>query len=201
MHQVDQRGGDHVGHVAHRSGDVVVLVGSHHEGDGAHGLHHAAEGFQLGVGGLRGPGEDVVGVFQQLGLGVGVTHALTAGHGVSSHEVRFKTQTADRIMDPALDAAHVGEDGGVLQERFHLLRVGRVVLHGRAQEDEVALGETRIDIRHQHVDHPVLVGLGQGFPVGVEGDYPVGSVVSLERTGDGSADEPESQEAEGVLCH
>jgi hypothetical protein len=75
------------------------------------------------------------------------------------------------------------------------------MLHGSAQEYEIAFGESGVYLGHKHIDHSVLVGLGQGIPVGVEGDYPAGFVVCLERTGYGSADESESQEAEGVLCH
>ena len=130
VYQVYQRSGNDMRQVADGCSDIVVFLVVHDKRNGTHAGYQAAVCFQYPGGyGVRGR-QDVIGILQQGGLGIGVARPFAACHGVSADKAMIQSGIVDGIVDGGFDAAHIGEQTvRILNDCFDLRQIAVVFLY------------------------------------------------------------------------
>ncbi len=65
--------------------------------------------------------DNIVGIFNQDALGIGVTGFFRARHGMSADKICFHVKFRHPGMDVRLGAAHIRDDAGRADQRLQLL--------------------------------------------------------------------------------
>ena len=186
--QVDQGSGNDMGYMADGSGGEVMLLTADCQGQGAQGPYeviHPDSGFFRE---FRFRCQQVVGVFQQGGIGIAVAGPFTAGHGMSADEMAGQAQSADCFMDAALYAAYICQDHFFLYKRRQGGHVLTIEGDRRAEKDQITGGQF-FDGSQCSVDHAVEAGFPQGGQIRVIGTDQAVRINIPDRPGDCTADQ------------
>ena len=96
-----------MGQMADACRNPVMLPGGQNKGDGADIRYEIAESLHLFFRYLRRRGQQIVGILQKKGMGIGKADALAARHGVSADEVRGQSRFFHTPEGRGFDTAYI----------------------------------------------------------------------------------------------
>ena len=96
--------------MADGSGDVIVLFRPQGDRQRTQPLNKGRKGGGQVKHGAVARGEKIVGILQQMVVGIRVAGLFGAHHGMSADELRRHAQSVHRLLDRRLHAAHIGDE-------------------------------------------------------------------------------------------
>ena len=190
-----------MGEMADRRGDAVMLPVVKDKRYGAKGTDKPGKFFYLPFCHLGGRRQDIVGIFQEGGFGVGKADPLASRHGMSADEASGKPFPFGQLMDGGFDAPNVRQDGALPQIFFQKRKVFVVVGHRGTEKNIIGVAEERaacfIKGSKGPVRDPFLLRLFKRRFLNIAGQDTRFRPGLPERPRDGAADQPEPVKGTG----
>ncbi len=138
-----EQGGDDVREVAGATDDGIVFESVHDERDSADGFPEFEDGFESGLGGVEGGGNDATCVDEEIGAGGGDAGLFGAGHGMGADEpgIGLEAEGFEGMDDGSLGGADVGDDGVWAEVREDGFGEGGELADGSAEDDQVGIAD------------------------------------------------------------
>ena len=201
LHEIDEPRRDNMRQMRNSGHRVVMERTGDDKGNGLDLPDEFLEAGRFVRGRVLRRCDDVVRILQKRSAGVVIAGPFGAGHGMAADEEGRKSLPLHLLLNVPLGGADVGQNGGGLQVALQGSEILRVLLHGSAEENHVAV------LEHGAVQRAVLTagagvhdavadGLLQCVAGGVVCDDSGRGPDASDGFRDGTADEAEPHEAE-----
>ena len=185
--QFHQGRSDQMRKMADAGSDKIVLPVIQHKRESLQGSRKGSELFHCAGGNLFSRSNDVISIFNQMGLRIFITGLFGTCHGMPADKSICQSEGPDLFVDICFGASYIGQKAGVRKEGFQFLEIAGVGRYGGAQIDEIAGGECFIYGLAGLIHCSFPDGCLKGIPASHVGQNPDLRVVHFDCFGQGTA--------------